>query len=428
MRRSESPELNFDYVTLKEYKEQLDLEKDKIETIYQNYFTKPSDYPQYKDEWIKFWNSKREKHGVNINNYDFTDEWRDFILSRLRALKRSELADFKKNLIRKFNMKQKKRNKQSTQNFRKSRSRTRTHTSSDETSDDERNGHVPSSYRKPNGYKYKSNSLVDVCSDITRLNCFVINRKQIYNLLDKARSHERLHNQEYVMNEAECNLLKRYIRWLQSTLLAKKTSKRFPLLRTVLSKLQNLVEKWENTVGRDNLHSSISSSSSVNVSSRGETNNKLSEYMDRLNFFMNQEDTKKFDPLILGNIKSEPCDIFCVKQEKLEDESILKLMEKNGELLKQIVDEPTKLPYLLEQTYCADLNNEKTTNLDAVNKLNSTVENIPDEELILHLNNLENLSEEQQLHMLQIMSDIETKDKQRFDRLKGFIFKDDQLQ
>jgi hypothetical protein len=135
-------------------------------------------------------------------------------------------------------------------------------------------------------------------------------------------------------------------------------------------------------------------------------------------------------------VKPEPQDYVPeIKQETSEPESqdYLQLLEEKDELLKMIY-ENSEFPNLIaksgkiHKTDNAHGNLGKTNDyIVAVQKEASlTAKSISDDELISHLKNLENLTDEKQFCMYQIMIDIEQNDFNRFNRLKNYIYKDDQ--
>ena len=113
-------------------------------------------------------------------------------------------------------------------------------------------------------------------------------------------------------------------------------------------------------------------------------------------------------------IKVEP---VAKPKPNLNDSEILKLIEEKNQILKKIYEE-SETPNPFNST----VNSSDDCKVAIKQESLSIADEIPDEQLIEYLSDLESLSEEKQQLLLQIMTEIENTDSERFDRLKGYIF------
>lgn len=483
--RSETPEPRFkDSSTLSRYRKELNYEKYHLERLYENYFIEPAKHPKYRKEWNKFYDvrsAQLERKGIDPEKFDFTDEWRDFFLSRLNILKAKDLITLKCEMYQKYSEKDGKEGR--SRKPRGIRSRTRSSSYSDSSSSRysgkqsfSSHGYSSSSRRhslssshvylpdiKNDSTDGKQLSVSTICLELKRLDRYIFfNRSRVTKLMNKALEHEKLHNREYLINKEECDFLKNIISILRNSLMVKKMSRSSSdKVKEVCSKLEILVRTWDNFM-RDLLiqskqYSNISPTSSwereVEVSKNIKTEkqdsltssgynsastsipSEIQPIVNRLEYFMKHRDEQKF---IKTEVKSEPIEYFPlkIKEEKLEydAQSSLQLMEEKNELLRKIY-EASEFPNLLVNAGRVEMTNNAGANMAensdysiAVKKEgNMTARTISDSELILNLKVLETLSEEMQACIYQIMIDIEQNDKERFNRLKNYIYEEDQM-
>jgi hypothetical protein len=421
-----------------------------LERAYKEHFTSPTKHPKYRKEWNKFWDvrsAQLKQKGINPDEHDFTEEWRDFFMERLKILKEKDYAKLKNRLFDEYREKESKNGHKTR--FSGERYKHRSRSSSSEYSSEKR--------KKVSNDK-KTSAVSSICYELLRLDSYIIiNREKIGALLKKSINHERKHNREYLMDKDECIFLKHLVIILRNTLMLKKiTRTTSDRIKSICDKMECLVKAWENFMKDQNLHSSISPSSSfesknvkdikknvvkkpMKVDRKDSTassgyksgSSEIKPVVNRLEYFVKQMEQKSST-----FVKPEPQDYVPeIKQETSEPESqdYLQLLEEKDELLKMIY-ENSEFPNLIaksgkiHKTDNAHGNLGKTNDyIVAVQKEASlTAKSISDDELISHLKNLENLTDEKQFCMYQIMIDIEQNDFNRFNRLKNYIYKDDQ--
>lgn len=444
----------------------MDHERYLLAKDYDRYYITPDQHPNYRDEWIKFWDvrsAQLRRDGEKPEDYDFTNEWRDFFLCRLKILKKNDYYDIKEKLYEKYrtynkktkinHLQQPKHERRGFKEFSKSEhkrcySNSRSHT--------RRYPNKKQNYSAEK--KVEPPSVVSICRDLSHLDSQVVfNRPRFNDLMYKAIMHEKIHNREYLMNKDECELFKVLLSVLRHIMLVKKFSKViFDDIKEICSKIEYLIGIWENFKNDDNFYSNISSSPSPeslnNVSefakrqanerkyssgssgykSASNTNlNDIEPTLNRLKYFTRQVEDQNYATTVMA-VKSEPFSPVSVKIEKIDNLSpdMLSLMQEKQQLLKEIY-ESSAFPNLLTNSETIDQsqkeNDTQVDYIDAVNQNASfTAKTITDEELISHLKDLENLTEEKQNCIYQIMVEIEQNDQERFNRLKIYIYQEEQ--
>lgn len=76
-----------------------------IKDKYETYFKAPESYPNYKKEWLKFWESRcrqLQNKGIDPKHYDFREEWKKSFHSRLNDLEFLEKSEMQGKLFKEY--------------------------------------------------------------------------------------------------------------------------------------------------------------------------------------------------------------------------------------------------------------------------------------------------------------------------------------
>lgn len=405
------------------------------------YYHLPSRHPKYREEWIKFWDVREcqlRARGINVEKYDFTDEWREFFLNRLSILKRAEYEDLKVYLTMKYAKENKRNRSHSESTSRRSRYKSyhnkrsrNSHTSSGSSSYGKKKRRSRSVTPKMKRFKFDVPfpiSVISVCRALLKLDKFVsFNRIRVADLLDKAQSDQIKNNREYLMNKAEYEFLKELNLNLLRTLMLKRiTIEIADDIKSARKMILDLIERWLQFY--DDLKP-ISPLKNAIIKEEENAASAIKKYSPRRDNYDNyktpneglimtkkQDETESWKRIIA--IKAEPID-----RPHLNHNQMLKLMEEKNEILKKIYEEgEIRDPFNLIHDFSPTVNSSDDFKVAIKQEKLSIAHDIPDEQLIEYLSELESLTEEKQALLLQIMTEIETSDQERFDKLKGYIF------
>lgn len=444
-----------------------------MDILYRLYYKQPCKHPSYREEWNKFWDVRAcqlRREGVNVEKHDFTEEWRDFFLNRLKIMKKTEYEGVKDYLTRKYLKKSYRRKsrhrssssesnhsrrsykKSSDRKSRKSRSSRRSFSTDYKRKKERRSRSVT-----PKITQYKFDvpspiSVTTVCRALLHLDKFVtFNRIRVSELLDKAQSEQIKKNREYLMNKSEYDFLKNLNTILLNILMLSRISMEIANdIKRVRLLIMDLIARWlqfyndlkpapslYNVVKTEEIASSIGFKPGfINPPAVNKFVPPHETVIIQCNNFKNFNERHVIakDLIKQGEIGSWE-KMVAIKVEPIErpenhhESDVLKLMEEKNQILRKIYEAgEIQDPFnLINNSQDSIVNSSDDFKVAIKQESLPIAHEIPDEQLIEYLSELELLSEEKQNCLLHIMTEIENTDSERFEKLKGFIFKEDNL-
>lgn len=450
---------------MKIYKKELRDKTSDLEETFVRYYKHPDSYPDYKDEWLIYWENRSkelERIGVDPLNHDFSHEWKVYFLGYLKNQEAKRYTKIKKDLFEKYSQinKNQWRDERDSSYDRRSSSYGRHESpySRHESPYKRRNSH--SSFRASAKNRYKSRSqkyrdyqrsssrnyesssinkrikierfesVYDVCSEILSLDqTLKFDRERILELQKKAMNTQDIKQREYTMSESEyesmLDLNDDFVNMIKTeSQLPSMISNR---LKKVNSDLIRLLNQWKTNNIKQNLIqkklkfiSTQKSDKKVSPKNDNFTWNSPKKILTNTNYdwsispISNEEDQKMFNMQSTSMRSLTPPIVPNVEFKELDNERKNVNLQLSGDYP---MSEYTASSIFDSQQQRLIFDENLTCKTEKSEEIFITADDFTDQTLIDLFKNFE--SSEEDLRLLQqIMTEIELTNEPRFNRLK----------